>query len=83
MKIYGLICPVCKKDAVPQPEYAEDEFYVCSDCGTPLGYYCKGCDEFYDRNRLILHDDLYVCKACGTPQYGYSTWKNKKGRDRN
>lgn len=80
MKVYGLFCKNCNKEVSADPKYSEDQFYVCADCGRPIGYRCRGCEEFFYDNRLILHDDLYICKVCGTPQYGYTSWKrNKKG----
>ena len=75
MKIYGLYCPVCKREVKANPEYEINEFYICEDCGKVIGYRCSGCEEFFEHNNLVLHDDLYVCKVCGTPQYGYSSWK--------
>ena len=80
MKVYGLFCTNCNKEVKADPHYEKDNFYVCSECGKPLGYVCSECDEFFDDNRLILHDDLYVCKVCGHPQYGYTEWKNIKKR---
>ena len=76
----GLECSVCKTDK-HQSTFAKDGFYVCSDCGKPLGYYCKGCDRVYLENRLGFHTDVFVCKVCGEIQWGYTDWKTKKGRD--
>ena len=75
----GLECPLCHHDN-HKPIYEKDGLYVCSTCGTVLGYLCKGCDQVYLENRLILHNDAQICKICGTPQWGYTEYKrNKKG----
>ena len=80
MKVYGLFCNKCKKEVSAISMYEKDQFYVCSECETPIGYRCKGCEEFFYENRLMLVQDLYICKVCGTPQYGYTQFKrNKKG----
>lgn len=76
----GLNCPNCNTDK-HIPTYEKDGLFVCADCGTVLGYLCKGCDRVYLDNRLALYQDVYMCKECGTTQWGYTEWKIKKGRD--
>lgn len=70
----GLTCPKCGKDN-HDPKYEKDNFYVCSECGTPIGYLCTGCDKIYLENRLVLHEGTYKCKLCGSIQWGYTEWK--------
>jgi len=72
----GLPCPKCGTER-HDPKYEADGFYVCSDCGEPIGYLCSGCDRVYLSNRLGLKGDVYVCKECGTIQWGYTEWKKK------
>ena len=78
MKIYGLYCQKCNKEIKPNYQYADGQFYVCSECGRPIGYRCSGCERFFDSNHMIFYNNLYICKICGTPQYGYTNWKIKK-----
>ena len=61
-----------------EAEYEIDGFYVCSKCGTAVGYYCSGCDRTFTSNRLGLHGDVYECKICGRIQWGYTEWKRNK-----
>ena len=75
MKIYGLYCPNCQKEVKADPRYEDGQFYICSECGKPIGYRCTGCEQFFGSNHLMLHQDLYICKVCGIPQYGYTDWK--------
>jgi uncharacterized RDD family membrane protein YckC len=52
-----LVCPKCHN-------YVEDDWRVCSFCGTPLietiGYYCSECGN-------DVQDDWNVCPSCGIP----------------
>lgn len=72
----GLYCPNCNKDKHVQ-KYEEDGLYICETCGRILGYFCRGCDKVYTKNRLGLHGDVYECKLCGTIQWGYTEWKRE------
>ena len=80
MKVYGLYCPDCQKEVSANHKYSDGQFYVCSECGKPIGYRCPVCEHFFGSNHLILHDDLYICKICGTPQYGYTDWKRTQSK---
>ena len=63
----------CKKQRF-NPYYEKEGLHVCATCGKIIGYYCKGCDQAYSDNHLILHDDVYVCKICGQTQWGYTEY---------
>ena len=79
--MYGFICPDCKVEKYV-PEYEEDGFYVCADCGRPLGYVCSGCPDIYNKNRLGKHGDVYECKICGKIQWGFTEFMRKKEKGR-
>ena len=72
-----VFCPKCNSRN-NNPKYANDHFYVCSDCGHIIGYECH--DRFYDYNHLAFLNNAFVCKECGKIQWGYTEYK-KKGRD--
>lgn len=71
MRVYGLICPRCKKDT-HDPVYTD--FYMC--CGKPLALYCKTCEQMYYNSRTMLKQgETYICTECGQPHYGYTKYK--------
>lgn len=75
----GLECPLCHHDR-HNAMYEKAGLYVCSTCGTVLGYYCGGCDRIYLENLTIEYNGAQVCKRCGKPQWGYTEYRRNKKR---